>query len=118
MSATRVALCNIVFFLLLTPALSLAAEVGARAPEFSLPNLRNPQQTVDLASNRGKLLYVDFWSAWCQPCRDKMPRLDALGKAFDALEIVGVNVDPFVGDAYLYLSQSPVEYPIALDTSG
>jgi cytochrome c biogenesis protein CcmG/thiol:disulfide interchange protein DsbE len=118
MSAARVALYSIVLFLLPIPASSLAAEVGTIAPDFSLPSLGNLQQTVDLASNRGKLLYLDFWSAWCEPCREKMPKLEALETAVEALEVIGINVDPIVSDAYHYLSQSPVDYPIALDTGG
>ena len=119
MSATRKALCSVVYCLLqLTPLVSMAAEVGSIAPDFSLPSLENPQQTVDLSSNRGNLLYLDFWSAWCEPCREKMPRLDALRDSNDSLEVIGVNVDLLVSDAYSYLSSSPVAYPIAMDPGG
>ena len=118
MSATRFALCGVVFLLQLTPALVLAAEVGSFVPEFSLPSLHDPHETVDIASNRGKLLYVDFWSAWCKPCREKMTRLDQLRSTHETLEVVGINVDALVSDAYQFVARHPVSYPIGLDISG
>jgi len=122
MSATRFALCGVVFLLQLAPVTSLAAEVGSFVPEFSLPSLHDPGENVVLStirsSNRGKLIYVDFWSAWCKPCRDKMPQLDELRADYDSLEVIGVNVDPLVTDAIRFLSEYPVEYPIALDMTG
>ena len=122
MSATRYALCGVLVLLQMAPALALAAEAGFAVPNFSLPSLHNPHETLDLssvrASERGKLVYVDFWSAWCKPCREKMPRLDELRASHDSLEVIGINVDQLVSDAYQFLARYPVSYPIALDLGG
>lgn len=96
----------------------LAAEVGDLVPDFSLPSLSNPTESVDLASRKGRLLYVDFWSAWCKPCRDKMSRLDDLSATHDWLEVIGINVDRLVSDAYQFAAANPVSYPLALDLEG
>lgn len=95
-----------------------AAEVGQFVPDFSLPSLSDPTETVDLAANAGKLLYVDFWSAWCAPCREKMSTLDDLRSMHDSFEVIGINVDRLVSDAYRFLAVNPVSYPIALDPEG
>ena len=120
MSATRYALCGVLVLLQMAPA--LAAEAGFAVPNFSLPSLYNPHETVDLssirASEQGKLVYVDFWSAWCKPCREKMPRLDELRSSHQSLEVIGINVDSLVSDAYQFLARYPVAYPIALDLDG
>ena len=67
----------------------------------------------------GKLVLVNFWATWCEPCREEMPLLDhaRAQHAKDGLEVIGVALDESaaVGD---YLKQSPVAYPILLGGEG
>lgn len=111
-------MCGVVFLLQLAPVSVLAAELGESVPNLSLPSLFDPTEAVDLHSSAGKLLYVDFWSAWCKPCREKMSRLDQLKSTHGSLDVVGVNVDQLVSDAIRYVAANPVSYPIALDLDG
>lgn len=68
-------------------------EVGSLAPDFTLPTPDGGSFT--LSSTRGKYVMIDFWAAWCQPCRHENPNVVALyakykDKGFD---IVGVSLD-------------------------
>src|SRR3954453_23723563 len=66
---------------------------GQRAPEFSLPSLQG--STVALSQLRGKVVLVDFWAQWCEPCKKELPQLDRLSKEYAAKGVVvlAVNID-------------------------
>lgn len=70
-----------------------ATEVGSMAPDFTLPTPDGG--TFNLASTRGKYVMIDFWAAWCQPCRQENPNVVALyGKYKDkGFDVVGVSLD-------------------------
>lgn len=94
--------------------------IGQPAPEFSLPSLDPANDPVQLREHRGKVVYLDFWSSWCAPCRRAMPYLDELRSRFsrEDFEVVGINVDPSIEDARRFLEQVPVSYPVASDPEG
>ncbi len=56
------------------------ALVGQPAPEFSLADLKG--NAVRLANLKGKVVFVNVWATWCEPCRQEMPGMQAL---YDAL---------------------------------
>lgn len=95
-------------------------QVGRAAPDLSLPALRSNAEPIDLADHRGKVVFVDFWSSWCAPCRRAMPRLDALRREFrrDGFEVIGVNVDLEPDAARRFLERTRVDYPLAADPGG
>jgi peroxiredoxin len=70
-----------------------SVEVGRIAPDFTLPD---PQGVpVTLSDLRGKVLLVDFWAAWCGPCRRENPNVvEAYSKYHDkGFDVLGVSLD-------------------------
>jgi peroxiredoxin len=49
--------------------------VGSQAPEFQLMNLSGATQSLE--HYRGKVVLVNFWATWCQPCTKEMPAMQA-----------------------------------------
>jgi peroxiredoxin len=67
--------------------------VGSPAPEIKLKTPEGKQ--VSLSSFKGKYLLVDFWAAWCGPCRKENPHVAELYRKFKNknFEILGVSLD-------------------------
>ena len=63
------------------------------APDFSLPALSGQQ--VTLSDYRGKVVLLDFWATWCEPCREEIPHLVDLQNKYEheGLQIIGVSMD-------------------------
>ncbi|MGM0667845.1 MAG: peroxiredoxin family protein, partial [Bacteroidota bacterium] len=67
--------------------------IGALAPEIALPNPEG--DTIRLSSTRGKYVLLDFWAAWCAPCRTENPRLVEAYEKYsgEGFEIYQVSLD-------------------------
>jgi peroxiredoxin len=70
-----------------------ALSVGQPAPEIELPNPEG--QVVKLSDLRGKYVLIDFWAAWCKPCRQENPHVVKLYNQYKdkGFEVFGVSLD-------------------------
>lgn len=67
--------------------------IGAIAPDFSAPTAEGGKLSLNDA--KGKVTLIDFWAAWCKPCRIENPNLVALYKKYhdQGFNILGVSLD-------------------------
>lgn len=86
---------------------------GSAAPALQAP-LLGGTTSLDLASLRGKVVYVDFWATWCAPCRVSLPLLDGLHKqlAAQGFAILGVNVEQDTAAVQRTVQQLALSYPV------
>ena len=51
-------------------------------------------EDINLTNYNGKLLLMNFWATWCEPCKEEMPSLDklAVDKNFNNLGILAINI--------------------------
>ena len=70
-----------------------ALSIGKTAPDFTLTDLDGNE--VSLSDFRGKYVFIDFWAAWCRPCREENPLLLEVYKQFvgEDFEIISVSLD-------------------------
>ncbi len=70
-----------------------AVEIGSKAPEFSGPNPDGEE--LALSELLGKVTLIDFWAAWCKPCRVENPNIVRVYEKYhdQGFNIVGVSLD-------------------------
>lgn len=90
---------------------------GAIAPDFSVTDLTG--QPIKLSAHRGKAVILNYWSVYCEYCKEEMP---ALVKAYqenkDKLAIIGIDINDEPGEVRDFISQLNINYPIAIDNTG
>ena len=71
----------------------LSTSIGGTAPDFSAPTPEGA--TLSLAQAKGKVTIVEFWAAWCKPCRIENPNLVATYNKYHekGLNIIAVSLD-------------------------
>ena len=111
--------------------LSLALWVGAAAAATELKRWDGgpppPLELEDmegrvhrLADYRGKVVLINFWATWCEPCRAEMPSMDRLrsslkGKPF---EVLAVNLAEPLSRIEKFTAAMPLSFPLLRDRDG
>jgi len=54
--------------------------IGQMAPDFTVHSVDG--KTANLSDYRGKLVFLNFWASWCEPCASEMPDLEVLNKTY------------------------------------
>jgi len=77
-------------------------------------------EDLDLAAYRGKVVYLDFWASWCNPCRQSFPWMNEIQGTYAKanLVVIGVNVDHERDLADDFLKHSPADFKIVYDPDG
>ena len=70
-------------------------EVGEIAPDFTAPSINGSNITLSELTQSNTVTLLDFWAAWCRPCRVENPNLVRLYKKYnqDGFDILGVSLD-------------------------
>jgi len=73
-----------------------AVSVGQKAPDFTLNDVDgNPVSLYSKLGGNTKLLLVDFWAAWCPPCRQENPNIVKIWNEYNkkGFDVFGVSLD-------------------------
>jgi peroxiredoxin len=92
------------------------ALLGAPAPAFELPGYAGGAKKVSLADGAGKVMVVDFWATWCEPCKDSFPHHQALAEKYAGqVVVVGISIDDEPGGIEGFAKKYGAKFPIGWD---
>ncbi len=76
--------------------------------------------TVDLAAYRGKVVLIQYWASWCEPCKADMATLKELLAKYgrSGFSIIGVNLDSAREDMAAFLRETDIPWPQIYEEGG
>ena len=95
-----------------------AGEIGSRLPDFSVKDLQG--RVISSVELHGKVVLIDFWATWCQPCKKEMPGYQKLADRYGSrgFAVVGFKFDTMMDmeDPVLFAKKIGVRYPLVVAT--
>jgi len=96
-----------------------AAQLGYRAPEFTLMGFDGELLSLSDLSTENKPILLNFWVSSCAPCVQEIPHLQDFYERYrDQVRIVGVNWSEDPAKVQAFLHDKGVTYPNLLDRQG
>lgn len=97
-------------------AVIAAGEIGSQLPEFAVKDLQG--RAISSADLRGKVVLIDFWATWCEPCKKEMPGYQKLLNFYGSrgLAVIGFKFDTMMDmeDPAQFAKRIGVRYPLAV----
>jgi peroxiredoxin len=91
---------------------------GGPTPALELQDMTG--QMHRLADYKGKVVLVNFWATWCEPCRAEMPSIDGLRSAMEGkpFQVLAVNLAEPVSRIEKFIGMMPLNFPLLRDRDG
>lgn len=87
------------------------------APDFSLTDLSG--RPLRLSDYRGKVIILDFWATWCEPCKEEIPHFIDLQNQYSSqgLQVLGISMDDSEPPVREFQQKFKMNYPVAVGTA-
>ena len=72
---------------------------------------------LDMASFKGKVIVVNIWGSWCDPCQAEAPYLERANEAYrdKGVQFVGIDTRDNTGQAQAFVKAKQISYPNLVD---
>jgi peroxiredoxin len=76
--------------------------------------------TFSLQSTRGKVVVLNFWAAWCAPCKTELPQFDLLYRKTrsQGVDFLGIDTKDVKGNAQRFIANNDISFPSIYDEPG
>ena len=91
---------------------------SVEAPTFSLPDLTG--RKIQLKDYRGRLVFLNFFATWCGPCREEMPGMERLFRAYQdkGLAVLAIDMQESAKTVRPFVQELKLSFSSLLDTKG
>ncbi len=116
-SLLRMSLIAVAIYVFPGGGSAIAANPTNHAPNFIL---EGQQKQIELNKYHGKIVYLDFWASWCQPCRKSFTWMNKMQSLYGSedFKIIAINLDESRTKANKFLQQIPANFEVAFDPQG
>ncbi|MDB4887473.1 MAG: resA [Gemmatimonadetes bacterium] len=95
--------------------------VGSDAPPLRAVTLDSTHRVKTLADYKGRVVLLNVWATWCEPCREEMPSIEKLHREFgpQGLSVVAVSLDDAGTESHIrdFVKQYGLTFEILHDPS-
>lgn len=94
---------------------SAPLQAGQVVPAFKLASLEGDQ--IDLDTQRGKVVVINFFASWCAPCREEAADLEKTWREYqsEGVQFFGIAYKDASSKVQDFLNEFDITYPCALD---
>lgn len=94
--------------------------VADRRPAGSFSGQLLNGGTTSLAATRGKVVVINFWAAWCAPCKTETPQFDLVYRKIKhrGVDFIGVDTKDVKSNAQAFVRDYNISYPNIYDEQG
>lgn len=88
--------------------------VGKPLPDLEFQELDGRGGSV--AAFRGKVVLLDIWASWCEPCKEELPQLDGVAARLRSrgVEVLAISVDQDVSNVRAFLKRKPGSWSLKI----
>lgn len=91
--------------------------IGEAAPIFEVANTHGDK--VSLSDYKGKVVVLNFWASWCEPCVKEMPLINEVYQSNQSdVATLFVNAGESKGTVNEFLTAHQFEFPVMIDATG
>jgi cytochrome c biogenesis protein CcmG/thiol:disulfide interchange protein DsbE len=97
---------------------SAGFHIGEPAPSLVVPQVGGG--TIDLATLRGKPVWVNFMATWCPPCQDEFPLMNGFAARYSStgLVVLAIDIREEEGVVASFAQGLNASFPLGLDSDG